>query len=557
MRPRYATALIVLVALAASIAGIGNAFVQDDIPIVAGDFRLHDVTQWPRLLVEPYWPPPYAPDQYRPLASLLLSVEFIAGGGSPVAVRLASYLLYSVASLAVWRLALLLFPGRERLPLAAALLFAAHPVHVEATALGVGQAELLMTTFVVLALIRYLRLRAVATTGWRPWIGVAALYLAAGASKEQGLLLPAFLVAAELLVVRAPFRESRRELARASAALGAVAVLLVTTRIAVLGAPAAPVNVAETLLNAPLSVRIATALQLVPHWARLLVWPAHLRLDYSPQEFVASTGVRGTELAGIAIVLILIGIAWGARRRAPVVSFGIVFTALALAPVANVIVATGVLVAERTLFLPSVGVVLAMSGAAAWVAGRPHPALLRRAAAAAVVLAVVAGVARSATRHLVWKNEESLTLAAVVESPRSWRAQLNHANLLFERGERPAAMQAYERAIALAPSSWQVRHAYARRLRATGDEHRALEQLGLSLVEEPSNNEAMRDMIAVLLALGRYAEARALVMQVISRGEMSPELLQLGRLADSALAVKAPPGSIKIGTRDQTRAPSP
>lgn len=547
MQPRHATALLVLVALAASLPAIANGFVQDDIPIIVGDFRLHDLTQWPRLLVEPYWPPPFAPDQYRPLTAVLLSVQFITGGGSPIVFRLVTALLYAAAALAVWGLLRTLLPGRDRVALGAALLFAAHPVHVEATALGVGQAEILMTLFSVFGVTRYLRMREGNETGARPWGVIALCYLGAALAKEQGLLLPLVLLAAEWLVIVPSRRSSRRALVRGWAAIGAVGLVIVATRVAVLGAVAAPVNVAEALQDSPLGIRLATALQLVPHWLRLLVWPAHLRADYSPQEFVASIGIGGTELLGLGLLVAVGLVAWTMRRRAPALSYGVAFMAIGLAPVSNVIVATGVLIAERTLFLPSVGLATAIAGGAAWASERWSSYAVRVAAATAVVVLVAGGVAHSARRLQVWHSETALTLATVQDSPRSWRANLNHANLLFDAGQRQAAFQAYERAIALAPSAWQPRHEYARRLRAAGDEQGALDQLGLSLVEQPENREATRDLIAVLLSLGRYAEARAILMQTIGRGEVSSELLALGRLTDSAIAVRAPAGSIRIG----------
>jgi hypothetical protein len=411
----------------------------------------------------------------------------------------------------------------------------------------VGQAEILMTLFSVLGVTRYLRMREGNETGARPWFAIALCYLGAALAKEQGLLFPLLLLAAEWLVIPRTNRAGAKTLVRGWAAIGVVGVLIVLARFAVLGALAAPANVAEALQDSPLRVRMFTALHLVPHWLRLMVWPVHLRADYSPQEFVASIGVGGIELLGLGLLLALALIAWFMRRRAPALSYGIAFAAIGIAPVSNVIVATGVLIAERTLFLPSVGLVIAIAGAAAWVADRWPTQRLRVAGVVAALVLVAAGLARSAHRFDAWRSEDAFTLAAVRDSPRSWRANLNHANLLFDRGQRQSAAAAYERAIALAPSAWQARHEYARRLRTVGDEEGALDQLGLSLVEQPENNEAMRDMIAALLALGRYAEARAVVTQVIGRGEVSSELLALGRLADSAIAVGARPGSIRIG----------
>jgi hypothetical protein len=77
-------------------------------------------------------------------------------------------------------------------------------------------------------------------------------------------------------------------------------------------------------------------LQVVPKWFRLLLWPAHLQIDYSPNEIVASTGMGSHELLGLAL--------WGDRRRdrrgqtaRAGVSFGLLWCAVSLFPVSNIV----------------------------------------------------------------------------------------------------------------------------------------------------------------------------------------------------------------------------
>src|SRR5205823_3508577 len=82
--------------------------------------------------------------------------------------------------------------------LIAGLLFAAHPVHVEAVAYLVGRAESLCALFGVGALLLFT---------YRPLtvgkaISVFALALASALSKEQGLLVPIILIAMWLLMGR-------------------------------------------------------------------------------------------------------------------------------------------------------------------------------------------------------------------------------------------------------------------------------------------------------------------------------------------------------------------
>src|SRR3569833_716016 len=138
--PRGHMILIALVALTASLAGIANRFVSDDQPILLQNPAVAGLAHWRDWFTHPFWPAPYPPDLYRPLTTMLLAMQHVLGGGAPIVFRIVSYALYVAVSLAVWKLARRMLP--PAFALAAALLFAAHPLHVEAVALAVGQSEL-------------------------------------------------------------------------------------------------------------------------------------------------------------------------------------------------------------------------------------------------------------------------------------------------------------------------------------------------------------------------------------------------------------------------------
>jgi tetratricopeptide (TPR) repeat protein len=289
-------------------------------------------------------------------------------------------------------------------------------------------------------------------------------------------------------------------------------------------------------------------LQVVPEWVRLLVWPAHLRADYSTAEFVASTSFGATEAFGLALLLAAFAVVWIARHRAPVISFGLAWCAVTLFPVSNVLLPTGIFLAERTLFSPSIGFLIAMGGAVALLVGRWRPewAGRRRVLAVACLALVVAGTVRSALRQRVYRDQVTLNLASVADAPRSARVQQAFAKTLFDQGRNAEAVAAYRRAIKFSPEPWQLRTALAQRLRMMGDDDGALEELRLSLAQKPTQG-ALAELAAALLAVGKYAEAGRIAEGIIASAGAPPIMVWLKRVADSALAVGAPPGSIKVG----------
>jgi len=548
---------VAAVAIGASIAGLGNELVQDDVSLLVENDRLHGLGQWREILTNPYWPPPHSPDLYRPITSLLLALEYSVGGGGPLPFRFTSYLLYAGLSIGVFSLA------RRLLPLgiagAVALFFAAHPVHVEAVALAVGQSELLVGLFGTLMAIRYLdrRLTGDGDLSLRDWAFLAFLYVMASLSKEQGLVLPAILAALEISVLlsREPGLPRLRRLAPGYLLLGLAGAVVLLARQVALGGTVAGSFTAAALQGLDFGGRALTMLAVVPEWVRLLVWPAHLQADYSPREIVASAGFGGPEAIGAALIAIITLGAWFARRRAPAITFGLLWTAIALLPVSNLVVPTGIVLAERTLLLPSLGVGLAVGGAlgagAAWpiASGLSRwPAQAGRLALAAITLALVA---RSAARQRDWRNDAVFRTESVEDAPLSWRTRLSYGSYLFEAGRRDSALDHYRRALGLAPEAerWRVRNDLAEHYFAAEETAPAVEQLRASLSEAPEQEGTRHYLVLGLLSLGAYPEAAAQADSALARGGAADLFTELKLLADSARRLGVPPGGIRIRVR--------
>ena len=104
--------VVALVAIAASLAGLRNDFVFDDVPQVAENVRVQDLSRVGEILTSSYWPPPFAQELYRPVASLTVAIQYVVGAGSPIVFRVCSYLLYALVSIGVLRLARRVLPER-------------------------------------------------------------------------------------------------------------------------------------------------------------------------------------------------------------------------------------------------------------------------------------------------------------------------------------------------------------------------------------------------------------------------------------------------------------
>ncbi|MFN0178437.1 MAG: hypothetical protein ACKVZ0_06520 [Gemmatimonadales bacterium] len=552
-RATLASFALAILGFSAAVTSLGNGYTQDDQPIIERNDRVHSLAEPGRFFAESYWPEPYDPALYRPLASIGYAIQWVAGGGAPLVFRLVSIALVVAAGIAVFRL------GRRVLPEPVAWLMAAvfvvHPVHVEAVAAAVNQSELVVGLIAAVLVAGYLDQRHHSTAGRGFVIRLSLLFLTALLFKESAAVLVGIVLAAEIILVRDPAPLAARLARIRPTILGLLlgVVVFMAVRAAALGGNLLGTFVAEGLENLSLGQRAVLMLGVVPHWFRLLLWPAHLRADYSPRE-IEPTAIWGpAQSQGAVLLLITLALVWYCWRRAPVVAFGLVWAGIAIFPVSNVLVPTGVVLAERTLFFPSIGMMLAIGGglAALW----RHPATrpgLRLVVAGAALVVIGLGASRSASRFRVWRNNEIYWRQAVIDAPRSYRAGHAYAQLLFATGDRAGGEREFRRAVALYPKALTVYNANANRLRLAGMCADAVVFYDRTLIVEPQAVAARSGMIACLLYDGRYAEASAAAKdggRIAPRPGLAKLFSRFQQVADSAGAVGAPAGTVRFSIR--------
>lgn len=423
-------------------------FVYDDVPVIRDNQLIHSLSRWPEIIASPWWPD----GLYRPLTSLLNAMNWAVGHGDPHIFHLSNIVLHGIAALLVFLLAVeLLDPAPA---IIAGLLFAVHPVHVEAVGNVVGRAEVLATVFSVAAALFYLhdgRLVARGETGSVRRLGLAAAMLlallCALASKESAFAVPGLLVLVDGVDRRAggSFETRWRRHLPLWLVVLAVAVGWLLLRWHVLGDIAGDYS-APGLMGHGMAGRALVMLPVVPQYVRLLLFPAHLSADYSPDYLTVTDSITPAGFLAIGLIAIVAGVAWIARRAAPIVTFSLGWIAVALMIVANVVVPTGILVAERALYLPSAGV--AILGGWLWHAGA---ARARGPALATLAIVLVAAAARTLSREPVWRSNATFFPALVRDAPGSFRSWWVAGMLAYESGSQMQGERLIRRALQVYP----------------------------------------------------------------------------------------------------------
>ncbi len=432
IRPWQAALLAGVLATLVAAPSIRNEFVADDQWVVANRQALEHPTSVGAVLKEPYWPASFGGVMWRPAVIASFAVDYRVSS-SPHWFHAINVLWVAIAT------ALFTLLARDLagpvVGLIAGLLFAVHPVHVEAVANVVGRAELMAAAGYAAALLSAIR----AERRRAYLVGVALGAGFAIASKEIAVTLPA----AAILVYFARNHHVRgawRPVLAATVPILMYFVLhgLVGIRTFYGG------GLAVGLEHRALVERTWAMVRLSLEWWRLFLFPAHLSADYSPGELTVSTGLTVWHVVGLLAWTGLGFIAWRTRRTISGIAIGLAWVVITISPIANVVMPTEFLIAERTLYLSSFGVVLALASAAMAL----QSLQLRT---ALVAIAVVAGAARSLARVPAWHDDETHYQALKQEAPRSYRTLWLEGRDEFAAGRMASGERYFLTAIALAP----------------------------------------------------------------------------------------------------------
>ena len=537
---------IVALALLASGVGIHNGFAYDDRWIIVQNANAHSLNRPWELFGTTYWPTTRGASLYRPLTILLYAVQWVFGGGAPFLYHFVNISLYAIDSVLVLLLGLQCLP-RSGAWVAAAL-FAVHPVHVEAVANVVGQAELWTALVLLSAVLIYVRERQGGVELPRgAAVAIVALYVTGMLIKENAIVLPALLVAAEIFLIRdtRPWRERADQLVSLLLWMTMFALAFLWVRTRVTGEIGGDTE-HPALRNLSMGQRSLLMLGLVPEFGRLFVWPDHMSADYSPRMVPGYMGWHTGLIPGALLLLCLATLFFVSWRRAPVVVFGMAWLVIAISPVANILIPSGILIAERTLLVPSVGVVLAIGMLAPWVIARlsTQTRIVKIAAAGAFAGVLTLGIGRSAERTYTWKDSDTVFNTLAVDAPLSFKAHYVAGGMMFDEHRARDAEIEWLIAIKLMPDYYAVRVDLAHKYRELHHCREALPLYKKALEIEPALPLARIGVDICYLELAQFRNARTGALMDRADGYSPNAFRFVWEIADSALVATDSGGGI-------------
>jgi hypothetical protein len=362
---------------------------------------------------------------WHPLTWLSHMLDCQLFGTNPGPQHLVNALLHATNS-ALLFLALLRMTGLPWRSACVAALFAVHPVHVESVAWIAERKDVLSTFFGLLTILAYHRYAAGKSPG--RYSLVALLFALGLMSKPMLVTLPFVL----LLLDYWP-------LGRLRAPAQIRGLIVEKIPLFVLSAGACFMTLAAQKAGAIVSLESLSIYRRLGHvaiayagYAGKLLWPHDLILPYPPP---VQGNVLAICLSGIALLFVLIvAIEFGGRRKyLPVGLFWYLGT---LVPVIGLVQVGGTLMADRYLYIPAIGIYVAIVWGAADIFPRKLNATL-----AGATLAVLAVLATRQLSH--WKNSVTLFKHTLDVEPRNLDA-LNSLAWTYATSPDPALRNSAE-----------------------------------------------------------------------------------------------------------------
>jgi len=499
--------LLGLLVLAALGSALSAEFVWDDGPLIVENSLIRDADGVRELLTSSFWDTGDKYDRFRaffrPLVALSYAADYSIWGLRPFGFHLTNLLLHW--GCCVWLFAVARQEQLERWPaFAAGALFAVHPVHVESVVWVSGRTDLVSAFFMLGAFVL-----ARGPDGWSaPSRRLVSIVFFASSllAKEMAVMLPL------LLLLDFWFRAdgSRRARLRrgVSGVMPYLAVLAVygLLRQVVLG------QAVEVAYRLDWVAHVASSFFVMARYVMLLLLPVGLDAHY-PDQAIESFA---SPLFVVSVLIVFV-LFFAARRfagTAPRVTSWILWMPLSILPVLAFGRFGDVLMADRYMYIPSVGLALLLGYACAW-AVRGMDRRTVTAAATIVASLLVLLTVGSRLRSRVWQNDLSLFSDMARTSGSSALVQNNLGLAHYHQGSYATATRSFRRALEIAPDFALARNNLAAAYEREGKLVEALIEYEAALRDAPSMPEARVNAAAAMLRVGRGQDALAMMRKLV------------------------------------------
>nr|XP_055047171.1 protein O-mannosyl-transferase TMTC1-like isoform X2 [Misgurnus anguillicaudatus] len=534
---RYAV-LVAVCALCYS-NSLWGEFVHDDIWAITNNPDVRPGSSLRSIFTNDFWGKRMADNtshkSYRPLCILTFKLNILLAGMTPFYFHLVNVCLHCMVTALLMHTCEQCVFDDGNLSFLTALLFSVHPIHTEAVSGIVGRADVLASMLFLLTFLSYIRSVSVnrMADAFPPTVSVLSLSLSlflgtcAMLVKETGITVFGVCVLYDILVIcRKPFilhlSHSRlKELVRNSSpfikracVVSLHVIVIMSVRLWLMGGsmPLFSEQDNPASFSPHLLTRFLTYCYLLTFNAWLLLAPIVLCYDWQVGSIPLVESLwDGRNIASLLLALVMLALSVTCvthlqKMEGKEVLVGVLFLVFPFIPASNLFFRVGFVVAERVLYMPSMGYcVLVVHGL-----NRLYSVVSRWGAAALTVSMLVVLLLfswKTVQQNEIWLSREALFRSGIQTLPHNAKVHYNYANFLKDRGRNQEAIYHYKTA-----------------LRSQGKEEEAERMLQESIRFGPHFADAYSSLASLYADQGRSKEANEIYTKGIENCPESSDL---------------------------------
>ncbi|GFY54200.1 protein O-mannosyl-transferase TMTC1 [Trichonephila inaurata madagascariensis] len=422
----------------------------------------------------------------------------------------------------------------------AALLFATHPIHTEAVSSAVGRAEVLSALFFLSSLLAFVKSTKTGDQNdkWILWFTLSmACSGMALLAKEQGITVLAVCIAWRILQLLGSTRfETPKNLIKKGLFLLTDPILwttivmfltLVVFRIWMLQG-SMPIF-SEEDNPASFSTSLLTRFYMYSYLAAFNFWmllnPSTLSYDWQMGSIPLVTSVFDVRNVASLLLFLFLGVSTLQlvcapslkKSEAKTMLMYLCILVLPFLPASNMFVTVGFVVAERVLYIPSIGFCVLVTYGLRKLKRSTRFYWMWQ---SFTVILIALFLARTVIRNQDWKSRETLFTSGLTSVPHNAKVHYNFANLQKDLGNVDTAVEHYRMALSLWPN-----HASAHNNLGTllTDTKEAEHHFKLALLINSHHPRALFNLASLYSKQGRTQVSQELLQRAI---ELDKEFIE-------------------------------
>ena len=421
---------IIILGFGIYLNSLGGNFIWDDAGLIKDNVYIRNWSGLSQVFTKNIWAGiGEGSNVYRPFQMVTYIVDYSLWKLNVHGYHFTNILLHILAALAFYWLVNVLFNNRI-LALFSSLIFICHPVQVEAVSYISGRADPLVTIFILISFVFYLKF--LQTKKIAVWVMMLLSFIFALLSRENALILPALFI-----LYHYAFKK-KLEIKYFWPVLSLAGIYIILRLVFI--------NTVfyETPAKSTFMQRLPGSLAALTNYVRILFLPLNLHMEYGNIFF---SFLAPKVILGFGIILFLLACILKSRNSNRLVFFSIAWFIIALLPASNLYPINSYM-AEHWLYLPSIGFFI--------ILGKLFVSLYEkdkfRFMGLSLLICLLAAYSYlTIKQNTYWRSELSFFERTLKHAPRSSKVYNNLGHLYCDAGNKAQGIKMYLKAIQINP----------------------------------------------------------------------------------------------------------